>query len=103
MGMSQVEQRAAAERILKKHPLTEEEAARYRMLTKTPEQYDVPNKQRVCGNCGARFEDTLDGKGNVQVSALEKFADHQTEHNATGAQWTEAYNRIREAKQNPAT
>ena len=99
MSMSQEQQRAAAERILKKHPLTPEETARFKMLTKTPEEYDVPGKERVCGNCGAMFEDETDSKGNVKVTALEKFSDHQTEHNATGAQWTEAYNRIQASKQ----
>ena len=101
--MSKEQQSAAAKRILEKHPLTEEEKQRYEMATRTPEQYMPPKEKRVCGMCGAEFRDTVDKNGNVQVSMLEKFSDHQAEHNATAAEWTEAYNKIQALKQSVHT
>jgi len=96
MAMSKDEQREASRRILKKEPLTGEELERYEMLSKTPEQYVRPDDEgRTCGVCGARFKDS---QGQVVQSALEKFADHQAEHNPTPAQWAEAHDRIRLAR-----
>jgi hypothetical protein len=102
--MTQEQQKAAVERILAREPLTEEERELYEFRTKTVEEYEVPTDRRVCGLCGARFKDVVDGKGVVQVSMLEQFSDHQAEHNPTPAQWAEAHHRIQMAKESkPAT
>lgn len=101
--MGKEQQSAAAKRILEKSPLTEEEKQRYQMAIKKPEQYMPPKEKRVCGMCGAEFRDTLDAKGEVKVSMLEKFSDHQAEHNSTAAEWSEAYNKIQALKQSVHT
>lgn len=44
---------------------------------------------RECKICGAEFDTDENG------TALQKFSDHQVEHQPTAAQWTKAYNRIK--------
>jgi hypothetical protein len=103
MAMSKEEQKAASDRIMAKlGPMTPEEQAMYELLTKRPEDYMPPNPktgERACGVCGEVFENTLSPKGDVLVSALEKFSDHQTEHNPNPAQWAEAHSRIQAGKE----
>jgi hypothetical protein len=57
------------------------------------------NGRRVCGVCGEIFESTLSPRGEVMVAALEKFSDHQTEHNPSPGQWAEAHSRIQQGKE----
>lgn len=99
--MTKEEQREAARRIMAKHPMTEEERVIYERLMKKPEDYRGPTKGalRVCGTCGAEFEDVVDGKGNVVTPALEQFSDHQSSHNPSPAQWATAYERIQAGKE----
>jgi hypothetical protein len=99
MAMSKEEQKAASDRIMAKHPLTPEEQRRYKMLTKVPEEYDVPGEKRVCGVCGAVFRDTVNHKGEVEVAMLDKFADHQASHNPSPDQWKTAHERIQQGKE----
>ena len=99
MAMSKEQQREAARRIIEKEPLTEEEEQIREMLSKTPEQYRVPTNVRECGMCGAQFRDTVDGKGNVLLTALAKFTDHQAEHNPAPGPWAEAHKRIEAGKE----
>jgi hypothetical protein len=100
MAMTKAEQKAASDRIMAKlGPLNEEERQTYEMLMKRPEDYQPPREKRVCGRCGAEFRDEVNQKGEVVVSALEKFSDHQAEHNPSPAQWAEAHRRISAAKQ----
>ena len=95
MAMSKEEQKAASDRIMAKiGPLEGVELETYNLLVKKPGDYRVPGESRECGVCGARFEDTLSPKGDVLVPALEKFSDHQAEHNPTPGQWAEAHSRI---------
>lgn len=94
MAMTKEEQRRAAERILAKHPLTAEERAVAEMLKRNPEEYRPPRvESRVCALCGARFE------GDKELTAMQKFADHQAEHNPSPAQWAEAHKRIQAGKE----
>jgi hypothetical protein len=102
MAMTKEEQAIAASRILAKCPLTAEEKQLAEVLKRTPEMYIVPTKDglRTCGICGAEFQDVGEGKhGEVAVTALQQFCDHQAEHNPSPSQWTEAYNKIRKSKQ----
>lgn len=99
MAMSKEDQKAASDRIMAKEPLTPEEQEVYEMLSKLPEDYRPPKENRECGHCGAQFEDTTDRSGKVLVSALEKFSDHQTEHNPTPGQCATAHERIRAGKE----
>lgn len=93
MAMSKTEQKAASDRILKKHPLTAEERQRYEMESRSPDDYVGPtDEKRVCGQCGAEFRDRKDSP------MLEQFSEHQTEHNASPGQWAEAHSRIEAAK-----
>lgn len=46
--------------------------------------------RRECKECGAVFETTK------ELSALEQFTDHLTEHQPTPGQWAEAYSKIRQ-------
>ena len=94
MAMTKEEQKAASDRIMAKlGPLTKEEREIYERSIRKPEEYKVPKEKRVCGYCGAKFDD-LPGK-----PALEQFSDHQARHNPNPAEWTEAYNRIRKSKE----
>ena len=98
MAMSKEEQRAAAERILAKEPMTDEEMRVYEQLVKRPEDYRPPDPQtgeRVCGLCGEVFETT--NEGGMEVTALQKFSDHQTEHQPSPGQWAEAHRRTQRA------
>lgn len=54
------------------------------------------SEHRVCQECGAEFR-TKKVEGQ-EVSALQQFSDHVTVHQPTPAQWTEAYNKIREQR-----
>lgn len=56
------------------------------------------SQRRVCLECGAQFETIAATKDRDEVSALAQFSDHTTVHNPTGAQWTEAHNRIQALK-----
>lgn len=90
VAMSKEEQRLAAKRILAKEPLTPEEQLLYEILTKTPEMYVAPDPEtgeRICGVCGEVFPN------------LETFADHQVDHNPTSAEWSVAYQRMRDARE----
>jgi len=98
MAMSREDQKAASDRIMAKYPLTEEELVIYRRLTRKPDDYTGPAEKRICADCGTVFSDTVNSKGDIQVSALEKFSDHQAEHNPSPAQWSEAHKRIQAAK-----
>jgi hypothetical protein len=100
MAMTKEEQKAAARRIMEKYPMTEEERVIYEQLIKKPEDYRAPTPEglRVCGICGAEFQDVRDAKGVVVTPALGQFADHQASHNPSPAAWTEAYNRIQSSK-----
>jgi hypothetical protein len=102
MAMTKEEQKAAAARIMAKHPLTEEERQTYEMLKKRPEDYRPPDPEtgeRVCGICGEKFK-TKAAKGeDREISALEQFSEHQRKHNASPAQWTEAHKRIEASKE----
>jgi len=95
MAMTKAEQKAASDRIMAKlGPLTEEEQEIYERSIKRPEDYIVPTAEsRVCGYCGAKFDD-LPGK-----PALEQFSNHQASHNPSPAQWTEAHNRIQKGRE----
>ena len=64
-----------------------------------PEDYPRPGDKRECGVCGATFRNTENAKGEVLVSALEKFSDHQAIHNPSPAQWAEAHKRIQAGKE----
>lgn len=75
----------------------------YGMLVKVPDEYVPPREKRVCGMCGAEFRDSVDQKGEIKVTMLEKFSDHQAEHNSTAAQWGEAYKRIQALKESSHT
>lgn len=100
MAMTKEQQKAASDRIMAKlGPLVGEELETYNLLIKRPEDYVPPSDKRVCGRCGAEFRDTVDAKGNVVVSMLEKFSDHTAEHNPPPAQWSEANKRIEAQKQ----
>ncbi len=48
--------------------------------------------KRKCLECGAMFE------SNEKETALQQFSDHLVTHQPTGAQWTEAYNKIQASK-----
>jgi hypothetical protein len=54
---------------------------------------------RVCQVCGAEFYTIPAQKGEPEIPALVQFSDHITEHQPTGAQWTEAYNKIQRGKE----
>lgn len=100
MAMTKEEQKAAAKRIMEKYPMTEEEREIYERLIKKPKDYQPPlDGVRVCGTCGAEFQDIKNGKGEVIETGLQQFSDHQASHNASPAQWTEAYNRIQAGKE----
>ena len=108
MGMSREEQRAAAERILAKEPLTEEEREWAEFYKRAPGSYVVPTSEgiRTCGVCGAQFKDKPLKNGNPGEieSALQQFSDHWAqEHQSTGGQWTEAYQKIQEGKSRLST
>jgi|SRR5580765_8486642 len=94
MAMSKAEQRAAAERILGKSPLTEEERQLAEMMKKRPGTYVPPTESglRMCGLCGAEFQN------DEEQTSLQKFADHQAEHNPSPAQWATAHKRIQAGK-----
>lgn len=95
MAMTREQQKAESDRIMAKMgPLVGEELETYKLLMKEPGNYRVPGDSRECGRCGAKFQDTLDGKGQVVVAALEKFSDHQARHNPSGDRWAEAHQRI---------
>jgi hypothetical protein len=101
MAMTKEEQKAAAKRIMEKMgPMDEQESETYEMLTKNPKQYvppDVKTGKRVCGVCGAEFQDQkLEGR---EVSALEQFSDHSTVHNPSPAQWKMAHEKIQAGKE----
>jgi hypothetical protein len=51
------------------------------------------SEHRVCKECGAEFH------SDKEQSALQKFSDHVRIHQPTPEQWTEAYNKIQEAKE----
>jgi hypothetical protein len=88
MALTKEEQREAAERIMAKEPLTDEERQTYDLLMKRPEDYVPPAEgMRRCGVCGAMFQDGA-------VTALEQFSDHSTTHNPSPAQWVTAHQRI---------
>ena len=99
MAMSKAEQKAASDRIMAKEPLTSEERETFEMLTRRPQDYRVPGESRVCGQCGAEFEDVPEVRGQVAVSALQQFTDHQASHNPSPAQWAEAHKRIEAGKE----
>lgn len=100
MAMTKAEQKAASDRIMAKlGPLTPFEQRTYDLLTMKPEEYPVPGEKRVCGDCGAEFKPTLTAKGEVEVTALQKFSDHTASHNPSPAQWAEAYKRIQEGRE----
>jgi len=92
--MSRDQQKAASERIMAKFPLTGEEYVGYQKLTMKPEEYGVPGESRVCGDCGALFQDIPGNKETPMVTALQQFADHTAVHNPSPAQWAEAHKRI---------
>lgn len=54
---------------------------------------------RVCKQCGAEFRSIPAKNNEAEVPALQQFSDHITIHQPTGAQWTEAYNKIQAGKQ----
>ncbi len=95
--MTKSEQRAAAGRILAKEPLTAEELERYRYLSRGPEEYRRPGDVRVCGVCEEEFRDEVGRDGSVTVAMLDKFSDHQTEHNPSPGQWASAHRLIQQA------
>lgn len=98
--MTREQQKAASDRIMAKlGPMMEEEQATYRRLSMTPEEYPAPGEKRVCGVCRAEFRDRVDGKGNVEVTALQQFSDHTAMHNPSPAEWAEAYKRIQVGKE----
>lgn len=103
MAMTKEEQKAASDRIMAKlGPMDSYEQQTYELLTRRPEGYMPPepgNGRRVCGVCGEIFESTLSPRGEVMVAALEKFSDHQTEHNPSPGQWAEAHSRIQQGKE----
>lgn len=99
MAMTKEQQKEASRRILEKEPLTEEERELLRFRTMTPEQYPRPGESRACGICGARFRDTLNQKGEIVTSMLEKFSDHQASHNPSPEQWKTAHERIQQGKE----
>lgn len=49
--------------------------------------------RRKCLECGAVFVTNEEG------TALAKYSDHSVIHQPTGAQWTEAYNKIQAGKE----
>jgi hypothetical protein len=95
MAMTKAEQKAAAARIMAKMgPMSEEEKSTYEMLSKRPEDYVVPGQEgRVCGICGKEIQ------GDEEKTTLEKFADHQSFHNPSPAQWAEAHKKIEAGKE----
>jgi hypothetical protein len=97
--MNKADQKAASDRIMAKEPLTAGERQTFNLLAKKPGEYDCPGDKRVCGVCGAEFRDRVDGKGVVVKSALEKFSDHQAEHNPSPGQWAEAHRLIQLGKE----
>jgi hypothetical protein len=100
MAMSKEEQKAASDRIMKKlGPLEGVELETYEMLVRKPEDYRYPGEKRVCGRCGAEFTDVGASRDNPARTALEQFSDHQSEHNATPGQWSEAHKRIQAGKE----
>jgi hypothetical protein len=83
-------------------PLGAEELATYNMLMRTPEQYRPPDPDsgdRVCGVCGEVFERIQAKGGNLEISALEQFSNHVTQHNPSPAQWLEAHRRIQSGRE----
>lgn len=94
MGMREV-----AERIMAKlGPMDAQEQQTYDLLVRRPEEYVGPDREtgrRVCGVCGARFSEEVDQKGGVVKYAMEKFVDHQAEHNPRPELWAEANRRNR--------
>lgn len=97
--MSREDQRAAAERILAKEPLTEQERQVAEMLSKRPGEYRLPGEDRECGICKEVFRDKVDGKGNVLETAMQQFSDHQSFHNPTADRWAVAHERIQSGKE----
>jgi hypothetical protein len=98
MAMSREDQKGPSGRIIAKHPLTEEERRIYERNKRSPDDYVQPADTRICAECGARFTDTMNSKGEVLVSMLEKFSIHQASHNPSPAQWSEAHKRIQDGR-----
>lgn len=98
MAMSKEDQKAASDRIMEKFPLTEEERGTYEYLMLKP-PYGSSGDTRVCRVCGAVFQEIPATKEMGVVPALEQFSDHSTIHQTPAPQWTEAYNRMQEAKE----
>jgi hypothetical protein len=93
--MTKEQQSEAARRIMEANPMTDQERQTYELLMRRPEDYLPPDNQtgeRVCGVCGEVFQHSKD------KAALDLFADHQTEHNPSPAQWGEAHRRIQIGK-----
>jgi hypothetical protein len=86
MAMTREEQRAAAERILAKFPMTEEEKRRQRFLETDPEAY--PKDKRVCPVCPKEF-----GKDDIN-----EYSEHVARHSPTMGQWKEAHEKIESGK-----
>lgn len=100
MAMGKVEQKAASDRIMEKlGPLKGEELETYNLLRKKPEDYTVPGEGRVCGVCGAEFQEVPAGREGPGRSALEQFSDHQSEHNPSPVRWAEAHKKIMAGKE----
>lgn len=99
--MSREQQKAAAQRILEKEPLTEQERVTYEILRKNPEDYRLPGESgsRVCPVCGAEFETIAGSKERPEVPALEQFSGHMGAHNPSPAEWAEAHKRIGAGKE----
>lgn len=94
MAMTKEQQREAARRILQKEPLTAEEQETFELLKRNPEDYRPPMQEyRKCERCGAEFR--TDGN----LTAMQKFADHQSVHNSSPSQWATAHKRIEAGKE----
>ncbi len=102
MAMTKEQQKEASDRIMAKMgPLDDQEQETYELLTKRVEDYVPPQEtgERVCGVCGAKFQDLPATRDRLAVSALEQFSDHQSEHNPSPSQWAEAHRRIQDGKE----
>jgi hypothetical protein len=56
------------------------------------------SEHRVCRECGAEFW-TEKVKDAPDLTAMQQWSDHLTIHQPTAAQWTVAYNMIREGRE----
>jgi hypothetical protein len=65
-----------------------------------PGRLHVQPADKRQGVRGVRDEvpDTMNSKGEVLVSMLEKFSIHQASHNPSPAQWSEAHKRIQDGR-----